>query len=440
MQTDDRGVYRTGTLIPGDYIVAVIQTVTTVPSSLVDAYFDASRSGTSSTLVRQLIESNAPFPSMGSALRIGDYQVGAMNGRLPVVLSDDRSHVFAFATTYYPAAPNSSDVTMLKLASGQDQSGVDLQLRLVRTVTVSGTVSAPDGPARNTGVRLIPISATGATSDVGLEAATTATDANGAFTFLGVPAGQYTLRVRRVPQPQLDAASRVTIMSSTGGMTIMSSSSSSPDTPPVMPTEPALFAELPLSIADHDVQDLAVTLQTGARVSGKIVFEGAAAPPAPAVIQRMSAMLTSIDGVSVAFSQGRTTPDGQFTTTGYPPGRYVVNVNGPAPGWTFQSATIGGRNLDETPLELQSSDVGGVVVTFTDHPSEVRGTVHAATSASPATAEPRRDGHRVSGELPRLDRARHEQQASADRRRRQERRVHDERSAGRRLSGGGGEP
>ncbi len=59
----------------------------------------------------------------------------------------------------------------------------------------------------------------------------------------------------------------------------------------------------------------------------------------------------------------------------------------PAPGWTLESTTLGGRNLDESPLELGTSDIGGVVVTYTDHPSEVRGTVHAASSATAATAD-----------------------------------------------------
>ena len=36
-QTDDRGLYRVGTTIPGEYIVVVPQTVTTMPTSLVDA-------------------------------------------------------------------------------------------------------------------------------------------------------------------------------------------------------------------------------------------------------------------------------------------------------------------------------------------------------------------------------------------------------------------
>jgi hypothetical protein len=389
VQTDDRGVYRVATLVPGEYIVTVPQTVTTMPTSLVDAYASALSGGTTSTLVRQLSESNAPFPNFGGGgLRVGDNQISMTNGRtLPVMLSEDRREVFAFATTYYPSTSNSSDATLLKLASGQDQGGVDLQVRPVRTVTVSGTVTGSDGPVKNTGVRLLPTSSTGVMGDFGFETATTATDANGAFTFLGVPSGQYLLRVQRVPQPTFDNSSRVTIMSSSGGMTIMSSMSGDAP-PPIPPTEPSVYGEMPVSVSDRDVQDLAVVLRAGARVSGKIVFEGAAAPPAPAVVQRMVANLSSIDALVVIAPSGRTTPDGQFTTSGYPPGRYFVNVGGAGTaGWTLQSLTLGGRNLDEMPLELSTSDVGGVVVTFTDHPTEIRGTVHAGSTAATATAD-----------------------------------------------------
>jgi hypothetical protein len=389
VQTDDRGMYRSSTLIPGDYIVVVPQTVTTMPTSLVDAYYEASRAGTSSTFVRQLSESSAPFPSIGASLRVGDYQVGPRNGRLLTALpSDDGSHVMAFATGYYPAAPNSNEGSVMKLASGQDQTGADIQLRLVPTVTVSGTVSDADGPVRNTGVRLIPVSMTGTLTELGFETATTATDASGAFALLGVPSGQYTLRVRRVPQPSFDNASRITIQSSSGGMTIMSSMPAGEPSVPTPPTGAALFAELPVSVAEHDVRDLPVTLRAGAHVSGRIIFEGATPPPAPAAVQRMLTSLSSIDVSFAGSGAGQTTPDGQFTTTGYPPGRYFVNVGVPGmPAWSIQSVTLGGRNLDDSPLELGTSDIGGVIITLTDHPSEIRGTVHAASSATTATAE-----------------------------------------------------
>ena len=386
-QTDDRGLYRVGTTIPGEYIVVVPQTVTTMPTSLVDAYTAGLSSGSTPALVRQLSESNAPFPIFGGGLRVGDYQLSLTNSRaLPVVVSDDRREVLAFATTYYPAAPNASDATVLKVASGQEQTGADFQLRLVRTVTVSGTLSGADGPVRNTGVRLIPISATGVTNDLGLETATTATDANGAFTFLGVPSGPYMLRVQRIPQPTFDNASRVTIMSSGGGMTVMSSMSGDAPTP-TPPTEPAVYAEMPVSVADHDIQDLAVMLHAGARVSGKIVFEGAATPPAPAAVQRMLPALSGID--RAAF---RVRKDARRQTASSRPrairlaGTSCSSARPAMPGWTLESTTLGGRNLDESPLELGTSDVGGVVVTFTDHPSEIRGTVHAASSATTATA------------------------------------------------------
>jgi hypothetical protein len=166
------------------------------------------------------------------------------------------------------------------------------------------------------------------------------------------------------------------------------STSTSADSPSTPTSEPTLFADVPVSVADRDLSDLAVTFREGARVSGKIAFDGAAAPPTPAQLQRMIVNLAGVDTMSVSFSQGSTRPDGQFTTSGYPPGRYFVNVSAPAvSAWTLQSVTLGGRNLDETPLELQTSDVGGLVITFTDHPSELRGTVRTP-GASTRTTDP----------------------------------------------------
>jgi hypothetical protein len=118
-------------------------------------------------------------------------------------------------------------------------------------------------------------------------------------------------------------------------------------------------------------------------VSGKLVFEGSATPPTADMLQRMSVSLLSLDGRNpVPQAAPRVRADGQFTSLGYPPGRYLVNPGGAAFGtWTIKSITLGGRSLDETPLELQDDDVTGVVVLFSDQTTEVRGTVHAATGS-----------------------------------------------------------
>jgi hypothetical protein len=390
-QTDDRGFYHFDTLTPGDYVVALPQTTTTVPTSDIDAYMTAIASGgtASSDFIRAMSESGAPFMGLAGGLRVGDQQV-QMNSRggLPAVPStpSDGKHLSVYATEYYPAGAAAADGSVLSIAAGEKRTGIDLELHPVQTVSVSGTITGPDGPAKMVGIRLVPASDK---IDLGtnLDTSTSVTDANGAFTLLGVPAGQYAIKVQRVARSVLPASSMVTVMTTSGAGGIssfgFSTTMDGPAPPPAPPTGPSYFAELPLSVGDHDLDGVTVTLRTGVHVSGKLVFEGSATPPTPDMLQRMSVSLLSLDGRNpVPQAAPRVQADGQFTSLSYPPGRYLVNPGGAAFGtWTIKSITLGGRSLDESPLELQDDDVGGVVVLFSDQTTEVRGSVHAATGS-----------------------------------------------------------
>jgi hypothetical protein len=389
-QTDDRGFYHFDTLTPGDYVVALPQTTTTVPTSDIDAYMTAVTSGgtASSDFIRAMGESGAPFMGPGG-LRVGDQQV-QMNSRsglptLPATPGESR-HLSVYATEFNPAGAASADGAVLTIAAGEKRTGIDLQLRPVQTVSVSGTITGPEGPAKMVGLRLVPASDK---IDLGtnLDTATAVTDANGAFTLLGVPAGQYTIKVQRVARAVLPASSMVTVMTTgaAGGISAFGFSTmmDNPAPPPAAPTGPSYFAELPLSVGEHDLDGVTVTLRTGVHVSGKLVFEGSATPPTADMLQRTSVSLVALDGRNpVLQAAPRVQADGQFTSLSYPPGRYLVNPGGAAFGtWTIKSITLGGRSLDDTPLELQDDDVSGVVVLFGDQTTEVRGTVHAATGS-----------------------------------------------------------
>ena len=104
--------------------------------------------------------------------------------------------MLAYPTTYYPAATSAAQLTTITLGSGEERNGVDLHLRLVATHSVSGTVSA-EGPVANIGVRLLPANMDDLAMETGFEIAETATDAAGAFTFMGVPAGATPQRCSR---------------------------------------------------------------------------------------------------------------------------------------------------------------------------------------------------------------------------------------------------
>jgi hypothetical protein len=47
-------------------------------------------------------------------------------------------------------------------------------------------------------------------------------------------------------------------------------------------------------------------------------------------------------------------------------------------GWQPKSAFIDGRDAFDVPLDVGSTDVGGLVVTYTDRPTELAGTIQDA--------------------------------------------------------------
>jgi Carboxypeptidase regulatory-like domain len=384
--TDDRGMYRIGTVTPGTYLVHLRSTVATVPTPAVEAYEQAISSGSSTTeLLRELLATGMS-PSAG--VRVGDNQVQLQNmfGRTPPpppAAEDGR--MFVYQALFYPSATQSAQATSLVIASGEERSGIDLQLKLSRAVTVSGTVAGPDGPVGNLGLRLQPGGVEDFTSDNGLEAASTLTRADGSFTFLGVPAGQYTLRAQKVPRsaaPNTGAAT--VIQSGTSGISMFMGSG----TPAPTPTGPTLWAQTSVAVGDSDLQGLSIALANGSRVVGKIVFEGAAAQPTPERISQLGVTMSSAEGAFLSgFTSARIAADGTFTTMMYPPGRYTLSVPSPSPQWSLKSITVGGKDAFGVPLELGANDLAGVVVTFSDQPTEISGTVGAGGLASGAEAQ-----------------------------------------------------
>jgi hypothetical protein len=94
----------------------------------------------------------------------------------------------------------------------------------------------------------------------------------------------------------------------------------------------------------------------------------------------MRVTLDPVDGVTLpedlGFATGRVDENGQFTTYGVPPGKYFVRASGLS-DWFFKGALYRGRDLADEPIELGSSDVSDVVLTFTDRPSSIAGVVRA---------------------------------------------------------------
>jgi hypothetical protein len=390
--TDDRGVYRIAGLTPADYVVAIPSTQTSVPAELMDVFFG----GTPLPRPKRL-EVSREMNAIGSAIAPAGSQyamrAGGQTFSLPggsVTPAITAAGTIVYPTIYYPAAPSIAQASVVTLRSGEERAGVDMQVRPARGVRVSGMLLGPDGGVSITAVRLLP--ARDDDAAVPFDVATTMTDWTGAFTFAAVPPGQYVLHVLKPPRPTFDDEDLSHVSVTPGGITTISSTppTGPPPGPPPIPADATLFARIPLSVGDTGVEDFIAPLSPAPRVSGRVEFLGAVEKPSSEQVAAMRITLEPVDGArfvepSLALTTGRPDGSGEFRTFGVPPGRYVLRTGPNIAGWYLQSATYQGRDIADIPLNLESKDAAGVVITFTDRPSSIAGKVTGAQGAD-ATA------------------------------------------------------
>lgn len=380
--TDDRGAYRIGKLVPGEFVVSAPQTQVTVPAAVAETFLQSLVSGAPATsgMMLDIMSSGgqALLPN-GGGVRVGDFVLqssGAGRG-LPIPPVGGSGEIAVYPAEYYPDAATAAQATPIVLASGEEKSGVDLQLHLVPTARVSGLVTGPAGPIANVAVRLQRAGGDDVQNDATSDVASTITMKDGQFVFLGVPTGQYVARVVKPPRPSLPPE----LASSPAAQMAFGNNLSAA---PTGIAAQLLAGFTPVTVTGSDVADVAITLREGVHASGHVEFDGAAAHPTPTQLQAATIALTPLDGQNIATIQpSRVGADGQFTTGGYPVGRYLVGaVRMPQP-WTLESISVGGRPLTE-PIDLVD-DVSDLVLTYTDKGGQLAGTVRDGASAVPAT-------------------------------------------------------
>lgn len=379
--TDDRGVYRFSDLEPGEYLIVIPAASGSAPTSLVDAY---RAGGSTDDPARR--ELNSAYFATGvssatgaNATRVGGRLVSLPRGLAPP--TGDGLPSIVYPTTYYPGAPAAREATSLTLRSGEEKTGIDISMRPVPAVKVSGVVVGPDGPAAHYVVELDAADHSVLSFGSDNLAPVTATDRGGAFLFPSVSVGNYTLRVTRMPaSPLVERNTTTTVLQGGGGAvsTVISSSGSSPTAP--LPTEPSWWATLPLQVGRRDITGLQVPLQPGARFSGRIEFDGTRERPEEDQLRRANIMIMPADGTTISGNRpAYVEADGRFTTIGMPGGRYVLRVASTVSGWTFKSAMHQGRDIADRPLDVSLNDVQGIVVAFTDRPPTLTGIVRGAS-------------------------------------------------------------
>jgi hypothetical protein len=161
---------------------------------------------------------------------------------------------------------------------------------------------------------------------------------------------------------------------------------------PPIPDVPTYWGMMPVSVGTRDVEGLALTLRSGARIAGAVEFDGASEKPTVDRLRQVQISIEPSDGRSIGslsslvqLRQGQLDAQGRISTYQLPAGKYVIRPQ-TLPGWTFEGAYLEGRDVSHFPLELGADDMAGVVLKFTDRPPELSGTVRSENGAGDPTA------------------------------------------------------
>jgi len=332
--TDDRGVYRIFGLPAGGYVIAA-QPVVPFTAAGVQVLSEAE---VRAALAEVRVATTAARPGLPPQ---------AQRARAAEV---PRRSV-SFTPIYYPGTSTAARAAVVTVRAGEVRSSVDFDLEAVPAATVEGFAgfSVPGGRL------IVTLAQTDRTLDARPRTQTASPD--GRFSFRGVPPGDYQL-------------------SATSGSIAAGN---------------VQWAATSLSVHGDDLEGLVITPQPAITIAGNIVFDAAsgAAPVIPLnQIPSLPAFNTSI-GLGTVLPPGAI--DGTaFHIRGVIPGvyRFVAPPQGirtPIGRWWLASITVNGHELLDAELDLrQNSD--SAVVTFTDRPSVLSGTVRYA-SGLPMTQE-----------------------------------------------------
>jgi Carboxypeptidase regulatory-like domain len=302
--TDDRGIYRIYGLPAGEYLVA--------------AQSQARQAGLA-TEVRTLTRG----------------------------VVSDRSLVMA--QVFHPGVTDVARASRVTVRAGEERSGIDLVLQYVPLAGVSGVVTMPMGGQ--------PPQVTLQRSGEGVAGAEPGriarADADGRFTFAGIPPGQYTMFAR------------------TNG------------------SSGWLFATADVTVDGEDLTNVALSMLPALTIAGRLAFESATGR-----VPFGGATAMSDAGITLAFplfppatAPGTVQPEirlesgGRFSVVNLAPGTYrsfsgagLQGIRAPIGAWWLKSFAINGRDLLDGPFDIRESTTDAVA-TFTDAASEIAGRV-----------------------------------------------------------------
>jgi hypothetical protein len=364
--TDDRGEYRLANLLPGKYAVSVLSVQQTV--------LDSTPEAAQARAIGELARSGRSNPGLPAVDVDGTHRLALSNFATPPPPSAAEPR--AYAAQFYPGAQALSNARLVDIDFGASRRGVDFQLQPVPAVSVSGRLEGA-GDASSLVLRLMP--AGSERLGVGSEAATTVVERNGAFTFLNVPAGEYTLLAqatfaeptRGTGEAQLPDAPGFSAgvgQSTSGfarqGLTLSSRSG-----------KVGMWARASVAVGSSHITDLVVPMHPPVTVRGRIVMAGGSEMRLGTMIGAQPANGDpSLGNIGTYLQVNGPTP---FTLEGLGGGTYLLGIPTYSSRYvSLVSITAGGRDIRDTGLDTSSGrDVDDVVITLTEKLTSIQGTV-----------------------------------------------------------------
>jgi hypothetical protein len=342
--TDDRGMFRLSQLLPGTYVVAVPATQNTVPVESLTGQNSAARTELSYAGVSEVTALGQP-----RTLQSGDVALLTSSRMQVPPAASATGRMFVYPTTFYPAAMTAGDATSITVRSGDERPDVAITLRPVPAVRVSGRVNTPDGSApppmgiflagdasKDLVVRRPP------PGNANFDTAVSLTDAAGRFTFLGVPPGEYVLEQS---SPFLGRALQTGV--------------------------PTYWVSQTITVGTSDITDTIVQARPAVHVAGRAEYRSAAGAEKPPI---GSVGFDTPFGEPGQFFVQMIRTNGDLTFETFAAGGTYFIRPTENRGWFVQSVMVDGKDCKDRLFDLHE-DTTSIVITFTDQPNRITGTV-----------------------------------------------------------------
>jgi hypothetical protein len=369
--TDDRGAYRLAGLRAGSYLVSIPSVQNAVPSSTSDAEL----SGVTAQAAATLQATGAAAAPTVASLEV-DPATRLVVGRYPAPIPSSTGPT-TYPIVFFPNTRTATTAAPIVLAYGDERNGVDFALAPVPAVRISGVVQGPpDGYA---GLTLRLISPGSEDLGNGAETATALVGPSGAFTFLNVPNGEYTIDARRLTL-QYEFSTALAGIGGAAALPQTPASRVSQSSAGVVAAAPegtslsmrgsagGYWGRAVVHVDGRDVRDVVVELKKGVTLAGRIVREGVQSGPPPSLRAEPSRGNVSL-GILTAAIQA---PANTFKVEGLLPGEYFLGSA------NTRIKSIEWRGRDYTARAFDTSDgadITDVVVTLTDQTIVLSGNV-----------------------------------------------------------------